>query len=114
MLCKGGSRETYKHKEAVKRPVARRRVSLTGDEDAQRSGGRGLLCTIPGWKGSGCAVSFRPTECVFSLSQEKRSHGSAGRARGRKESDQLCTLRFLFCHVGNTLQLGSNETWEAC
>ena len=86
MLWKGGSREHYKHKEPVKRPVAGRRVSLTGDGDAQRSGGRGLLCTIPGREGPGCAVSFRPTEWIFSLSQEKRSHGAVqgGPEEGKK------------------------------
>lgn len=41
MLWKGGSREHCKHKDQpVKRSVAGRRVSLTGDEDAPRYEGK--------------------------------------------------------------------------
>lgn len=42
---------------------------------------------------------------LFLFLKEGEPRSRAGRARGRKESDQPCVLRtFLFYHVGKTLQ----------
>lgn len=99
MLWKGGSRERCKHKDQpVKRSVAGRRVSLIGDEDAPKIAsqeGRGLA--------DRCLSGNRVG--LFLFLKEGEPWSRAGRARGRKENDQLCVLRtFLSYHVGKTLQ----------
>lgn len=90
----------------MKRSVARRRVSLTGHEDAPRCEGKEAVRYHPR-KGGVWLISVSQANRVglFFFLKEGEPWSSAARARGRKESDQSCILRtFLFYHVGKILQ----------
>lgn len=107
MLWKVGIKRALQHKDQpVKRSVAGRRVSLTGDEDAPGYEGREAVRYHPR-KGGVWLISVSQANRVglFFFLKEWEPWSSAGRAIGRKESDQSCILRtFLFYHVGKTLQ----------